>query len=223
MKTFNPATTLEALPTCEALKTTSTVASCEKNHATLRATAGSRKNWCGSGYAYGHSGDFYYVDGHEYIVTETGEVVDYKGEDIPEDRRDAIRSIIEKQIEEDNDIERARAELAKIESRGDRIKFEILLMHLWFTGGIMEEGENKKDGIEFYQVGRNASHNFYCGVKDGQRYVASWCPGECLYENEESPTESTSAKQREEQIDDFEHQASVRPVAAFEGLYMGHC
>lgn len=31
-----------------------------------------------------------------------------------------------------------------------------------------------KDGIKFYRVGRNASHDFYMGVKDGMRYRGSF-------------------------------------------------
>ena len=33
-----------------------------------------------------------------------------------------------------------------------------------------------EDGVPFYRVGRNASHSFYLGYKDGQLYHGAWGP-----------------------------------------------
>ena len=51
---------------------------------------------------------------------------------------------------------------------------QIRQMHLNYTGGV-EQSPTLVEGIEFYSVGHNASHNFYIGYKDGQKWRLSYC------------------------------------------------
>jgi hypothetical protein len=36
---------------------------------------------------------------------------------------------------------------------------------IWYCGGDPGEGWERNEGVQFWQVGRNASHSFYMGVR----------------------------------------------------------
>lgn len=57
-------------------------------------------------------------------------------------------------------------------AKGDHNLKQVLDWHQDFTDGLILEPV-VKDGIAFYQVGRNSSHEFYAGTKGGKRYVYS--------------------------------------------------
>lgn len=55
---------------------------------------------------------------------------------------------------------------------------KILTRHLLFEyqrcSSVGEPSPTEEDGIPFYRVGRNASHEFYLGYKDGVEYAGSY-------------------------------------------------
>ena len=66
---------------------------------------------------------------------------------------------------------------------------EVFRIHQWFR--VIAHGEPlggmvRREGIAFFVAGRNASHEFYVGAKDGQRYVlAVGCDWEISEDGEE--------------------------------------
>lgn len=85
---------------------------------------------------------------------------------------------VRRQGEEDMQIAKNRREKAEELSKGDRALRWVLLNAMSYANG--EATPTKFDwttkvdpSIEFYQLGRNASHSFYAGVKDGQRWYLS--------------------------------------------------
>jgi hypothetical protein len=62
--------------------------------------------------------------------------------------------------------EEVSAELAK----DDAILAEVLMWHMRHSGVAEPDKPHEVDGIPFYCVGHNASHEFYAGTKDGKRY-----------------------------------------------------
>lgn len=87
------------------------------------------------------------------------------------------QSIIEgvlAQAKEDDEILNAREELAAREAGDNEILKDILDMHLSYNRGRIQPDVDEESGVTFYQVGRNASHEFYAGEKDGQKYIMSF-------------------------------------------------
>lgn len=133
------------------------------------------------------SGDLYEVDGDKYVLEKgTDRVFSYKNEQALVEDKQIIMAVHIKAIEDD-EIKRARAnisiilsDIAKESSNGDPVLFWILREHI----GLMFEQSGKftpepikKDGIDFYQVGRDSmavpggTDLFFVGVKDGKKYV----------------------------------------------------
>jgi hypothetical protein len=56
----------------------------------------------------------------------------------------------------------------------DLLLRDVYSSHLWFLCDDRWEIEEPRihEGVPFYQVGRNSSHEFYMGTKDGKRYKA---------------------------------------------------
>lgn len=144
-----------------------------------KSVAEKEYNQMGSTYSSSVSGDVFQVgeDSYEdrYVVdTRSGRPVvfhDKTGEIV--ERREIIAAI-KAQIEEDKKIKHARGKVAKILSDNDPTLAEILRWHLEYTGGKIKN-PIQKEGVDFYQVGRNASHSFYAGVKDNNAYKMSVC------------------------------------------------
>lgn len=90
-----------------------------------------------------------------------------------------IMKEIEVLLRANEEITNARKVYAKELAKGDSILEDILLWHMDFTNGRVEVPSDEK-GIKFYQVGRNASHAFYAGTKDGKKYslAIGEAPGE---------------------------------------------
>lgn len=78
-----------------------------------------------------------------------------------------------------------RAQLIETLSGTCEIKKAILRMHMDYNRGRSIDKPTIIDDIEFYRVGHNASHEFYAGVKEGQRYV--YTTGEEGYSEEDGP------------------------------------
>lgn len=91
----------------------------------------------------------------------------------------------------------ARDAYAVAQAGSDPLLTTVLRTNLWYTRGACHEPV-VRDGVAFYVVGRNASHEFSLGVRDGQRYVRSYCGMEELEE---------------------EH---IRAVPTWAGCYLGH-
>lgn len=108
---------------------------------------------------------------------------------------------IKEQVEKDQEIDKARQQVAELLSAKVELQ-QILRWHMEYTRGGIRPTE--KDGIVFYQVGHNASHEFYAGYKDGQLY--EYTCGES-WEPEDNPNLPG--------ISEY-----VRPVEEFG--YMGH-
>jgi len=64
------------------------------------------------------------------------------------------------------------ANLADIFYGGDRRAREIFYRNMWFQNGAVGNPIEIR-GILFYKMGRNASHEFYAGIKDGKLYQCS--------------------------------------------------
>jgi hypothetical protein len=103
-------------------------------------------------------------------------VFDYGTQELSED--EAIISTIKTQVEQDKEVVHAREKVAEILSDKDPVLAGILRMHLEFNNGAIDKYPIKLDGITFYKVGRNASHEFSLGVKDGKLYKHSIGEGE---------------------------------------------
>lgn len=70
--------------------------------------------------------------------------------------------------------EAAARETARRLSGGDRIVEEILLWNIVFRGGGSPDEPRVIDGVKFWVVGRNASHDFYAGTDGtGKRFRRS--------------------------------------------------
>lgn len=119
------------------------------------------------------SGVLFYIDDHEYAAdTAGGELVVYDCEtrDLVKDEK--IVASIKTKLEEDQHISHARGEVAVILSDNNPVLAEILRMHLEYSNGKIGHPFTK-DGIDFYEVGHNATHHFYLGIKDGKVYKLS--------------------------------------------------
>jgi hypothetical protein len=151
----------------------------------------------------GAQGDYicFAFDNQEYHKNETGIFVrDSNGELVRCDDSN-VRSSIEKLESEEKKVLEARDQLAKDYAEGDPILQEILRIHLEFNDGQIRPLVH--EGILFFQVGRNASHEFYVGLKDGKRFVLSSWGEEDIDENGETTSYQTCHSLREIQGEDW--------------------
>ena len=120
-------------------------------------------------------GDLYRFGGKAYLQAKEGifeEMPDSDERWVPNSDL-AAKASIEKISAHDLGIEKARAWIAKEYSEGDPILEGILRMHLEYNRGRINP--HSHDGILFFSVGQNASHQFYAGTCDGCRYTYSCC------------------------------------------------
>lgn len=146
------------------------------------------RHYCsiGSMWSDSVSGDLYCLNHVEYMVNADGAVIRKEDYEHPEVVTDpAVLISIKAQIQEDIEIRAARRVLATEKSQQDSKLKEVLLAHLEYTGGHVSS--HIEEGITFYQVGRNASHEFYLGVKDGKYYRLS-CGEGGWNDEEDMPT-----------------------------------
>ena len=111
--------------------------------------------------------------GEEYIIEDETKSVYHKAENqiTPVTCEDIINEIRDQNIQ-DALIHTARKHLAKLAAGGDPIIAGIFSIHIQFNGGEIDD-PLILENIPFWQVGRNSTHGFYLGVKDGQRYRMS--------------------------------------------------
>ncbi len=158
-------------------------------------------------------GDVCRVDGRQYLITERDDVYNFEtgqkitdpdliirvigaDDDCVRQRQDEagydeLNYLLD--MEEDGYIEKHVDEVAKALHEADPVTREILCWHLEYEHGQIRSVEKK--GITFYQVGHNASHEFYAGAKEGRKYKytvgedydeeGNFCPDEQIYEVEE--------------------------------------
>ncbi|MEK7481169.1 MAG: hypothetical protein AAB633_00260 [Patescibacteria group bacterium] len=90
---------------------------------------------------------------------------------------------------------------------------EIMAWHQEFMrhrGGRDGRPDVQEDGVEFYQVGRNASHNFFVGVDmEGRKFVRTVGGGGC-------------DEDADGRLVWYEDKESVYEVVGFDGHYLGH-
>ncbi|GEM_PF-5521025 len=84
----------------------------------------------------------------------------------------ALSDIAAKIVADQETAQARDAYVAEI-AGGDALLREVVRRHLDFTGGVVVEPYERESGIRFYQVGRNVSHDFFIGTKDGKCYVLS--------------------------------------------------
>jgi hypothetical protein len=113
----------------------------------------------------------YLFDDHEYLKGRKGIFIQDENGNLAPCDDPKIRSSVEMLEAEDRKVCDARARLAIRYSEGDPILERILWIHLEFNGGRIDP--HPHEGILFFSVGRNASHQFSVGVKDGKCYVYS--------------------------------------------------
>lgn len=103
--------------------------------------------------------------------------------------------------------DRRLEKVAKRESKGNPLLEEVLLKHLRYEWGKGIESDapqidppTEVDGVKFWRVGHNASHEFYAGIDgNGKRFVRAIGEGVCENEDdipelEESITEVTGSE-----------------------------
>ena len=147
-----------------------------------KQTAEKSYNRSGNVWAENFEGPFFCIEGREYVLNErdgSSLVFDSETEELVSDEK--IISAIKAKCEEDWEISCARGKVAEIFSNQNPILARILRIHLEYEGA-MAAGHFKKnfkcepyqkDGIDFYEVGHNATHHFYLGIKDGKVYKRS--------------------------------------------------
>jgi hypothetical protein len=138
-----------------------------------KSVAEKEYNQRGSTYSSSVSGDVFQVGEQRYVLDMSSHYPAVFNCDTGESVKDtAIISSVVIQMETDKQTAYARNKVAKILSDKDPVLAEILRWHLEYTGGKVREPV-KRDGIDFYSVGHNASHSFYAGAKNGKAYKMS--------------------------------------------------
>lgn len=143
----------------------------------------------------------YEADGHVVYVDDDGNLFfDTEGKQPVADEH--ITTLVTQQMLQDSRVFDARIKLSEQHSGGSGLLARALRWHLDYNGG--EIHPLNKDGINFYQVGRNASHQFFVGYNDGKQFVLSVC---CDWDEEQ---QDTVIEER------------VREVDSWDGCYLGH-
>lgn len=115
---------------------------------------------------------------------------------------ESTASVVLAQMMQDGRVVSARRKLAQKQAGGSGLLARVLGWHLEFTSGHMQpcpEGD-----LTFFQVGRNASHEFFVAIDDGQPHVMSIC---CDWDEEKQ--EAVIEKR-------------IRKVNTLSACYLGH-
>jgi len=83
----------------------------------------------------------------------------------------------------------SRDKVVEILSENNELLAKVLRIHMEYNNGSVCTDPIVEQGIKFYIVGHNASHEFYLGVKDGKVYRMSY-GGEYDYDEENDESES---------------------------------
>lgn len=118
-----------------------------------------------------YQGEYYYVarSGKVYVEARTEDEFAFNRV-----KDKGIVAAICKMMEEDSFSDHVRDALAETLSSGDSLLRQVLRIHIEYNGGQVSSYPFVKEGIRLYRVGRNASHEFYLGVKDGKMYRYSF-------------------------------------------------
>lgn len=126
------------------------------------------------------SGTCYTIDEMTYLVAEDekheGKIYDMNKDVFVEDP--SIINKVKNLSEKDASIKEARKQRAEQLAGGDEDLEHVYYWNMEYSNGDVDKKPLKKDEIDFYQVGRNASHDFFVGVKDGKKYRLSFMSGE---------------------------------------------
>lgn len=121
-----------------------------------------------------------------YLISNTGAVSVYNSDETQDgdsynwvDQSTAAGQLVAREAKKiksrDELIRVLRTKKATELAAGEPLLASVLEIHLEITDGQISEPQNY-EGIDFYNVGSNASHRSYLGVKDGRLY--SFCSGE---------------------------------------------
>lgn len=173
-------------------------------------------------------GALYRIGAREYVLTDRDEVFVLRRGRAYRVRNAVMIARVLADVEADFEIAAARCALAAERAHGDELLAIAIRTHLEYTGGRLDAPE-VVDGIAFYAVGRNASHEFAIGTKDGKCYVRS--SGEEFLTAEDAAAmdpEALAAIRRDRLIVEdadgiFFAESRVREVApGWQGCYLGH-
>lgn len=115
---------------------------------------------------------------HSYLRTEAGMWIENDGDQTPITDARTVQLLTGLHAAEMEIIEEWKRHAAAM-SQGDPILSEILLMNIAYTNGSLDEPVIH-EGVPFWVVGHNASHEFSAGVQGGIRYRRSFCGGEYI-------------------------------------------
>ena len=139
----------------------------------------------GTAWSQGIDGPTYRIKGARILISEDKEKIMHLDKHLgphPASDYPLITKACERKAKQDIMIAEARGKVAKEMAGGEPGLEAILRWHMEFTGGRIES--TTFQDIRFYQVGRNASHNFYAGFKDGKRYT--YALGEDMVDKDET-------------------------------------
>jgi hypothetical protein len=142
-----------------------------------------KKSYNQSGHVWSDrfEGPYFYIEDKRYVWDERhdGSVFDGETDEVITDEK--IISTIRAKLEEDWEISSARDKIADVLSNQNPVLTKILRLHLEYESARAGDFYNKnfdcrpckRNGIDFYEVGHNATHHFYLGIKDGKVYKLS--------------------------------------------------
>ncbi len=122
----------------------------------------------------GGDGKILEINDKRYIyVAECDHVYSY-GDDYPRVMDKQILEEARHQFHADLLIDHARIEAAvalanKLEDGDSKELANVIYAHMEYTDGTI--CPVRKNGMLFFKAGRNASHDFFLGIKDGQKYL----------------------------------------------------
>jgi hypothetical protein len=151
------------------------------------------------------AGDTFDVDGRTFILTNERRprVYDETERRMVSADEDLYQRVLDME-QQDYDVMKARDEYAVHLAHGDEILASVYRCALEYGNGQIEEPETH-DGVTLFKVGRNASHMFFLGAKDGKMYKAALC-----YDYDEV---------NDKTIEDW---SGPREVESLQGEYLGH-
>jgi len=150
------------------------------------------------------AGDLYGIDDKKFLLTNERRPRVYVENDnrfVGQDEELYQKVLAMEQ--HDYDVAKARDKYAVELAKGDEVLVLVYRYALEYGNGQIED-PMERDGVTLYKVGRNASHDFYLGSKDGKLYKAAMC-GEW--------------NEKEEYIEDW---SDPREVESLQGEYLGH-
>lgn len=149
------------------------------------------------------------IDREEYVPLSTpasGDVVELtRGGDVDVVLDESVIESVKLAIDAEADFESLLAQAIEFHSGDDKLMEMVVNAHLRYERSFNPDSSPMiKEGIAFYLVGHNASHEFYMGVKDDRLYAYSY--GESGWDEEDNP----------------EYEGHLRDITTDEWAYLGH-